>query len=75
MASKWIGCIHKGLVGKRWRPREKNHRYDPENKLCNARRPEYDLQLHVEFSTEPTKEDWQSSVLRVRLPWVTTSTR
>ena len=25
------------------------------------------MQLHVEFSTEPTKEDWPSSVQRVGL--------
>jgi len=73
MPSKWIGCIHKGQVGKRWSPREKAYRYDPEDKSCNAGRPEYNMQLQVEFSTEPTKEDWPSSVQRVRLP--STSTR
>ena len=68
MPSKWIGCIHKGQVGKRWRPREKTYRYNPEDKSCNARRPEYNMQSHVQFSTEPTKEDWPTSVQRVRLP-------
>jgi len=67
--SKWIGCIHKGQVGKRWSPREKTHLYDPEDKSCDAR-PEYDLRLNAKFSTEPTKEDWPSSVQRVRLPLV-----
>ena len=49
MPSKWIGCIHKGQVGKRWSPREEAHRYDPEHKSCNARRPEYDMQSRVEI--------------------------
>jgi len=56
MPSKWIGCIHGGLVGKRWSPRENAYRYDPEDKSCNAGRPEYDMQLQVEFSTEPIKK-------------------
>jgi len=73
MPSKWIGCIHKGQVGKRWSPREKAYRYDPEDKSFNAGRPEYNMQLQVEFSTEPTREDWPSSVQPVRLP--STSTR
>jgi len=73
MPSKWIGCIHRGQVGKRGSLRENAYRYDPEHKSCNAGRPEYDLQLHVEFSTEPTKEERLSSVRRVRLP--STSTR
>ena len=67
MPSKWIGCIHRGQVGKRWGLREKAYRYDPEGKSCNAGRPAYNMQLQVEFSTEPTKEDWPSSVRRVRL--------
>jgi len=67
MPSKWIGCIHKGQVGKRWSLREKAYRYDPEDKSCNAARPEYNMLLQVEFSTGPTKEDWPSSVQRVRL--------
>jgi len=62
MPSKWIGCIHKGQVGKRWSPREKAYRYDPEEKLGNSGRPEYHMQLQIEFSTEPSKEDWPSSV-------------
>jgi len=62
MPSKWIRCIHKGQVGKRWSPREKAHRYDPEDKSCNAGRLEYDMPLHGEFWTEPTKEHWPSSV-------------
>jgi len=62
MPSKWIGCIHKGQVGKRWSPRAKAHRHDPEDKSCNARRPEYNMPLHVEFLTEPSKEDWPPSV-------------
>jgi len=75
MLSKWIGCIHKGQVGKRWSSREKTHRYDPEDKSCNAGRPEYNMLSHVEFSTEPTKEDWPSSVQRVRLPSKSTGAR
>jgi len=62
MPSKWIVCIHKGQVGKRCSPREKAHRYDPEDKSCNAGRPEYNIRSLVEFSMEPTKEDWPSSV-------------
>jgi len=57
MPSKWIRCIHKGQVGKTWSLREKTHRYDPEDKSYNARRPECNMWLHVEFSREPTKED------------------
>jgi len=75
MPGKWIGCIHRGQVGKRWSPREKAYRYDPEDTWYNARRPEYNMQLQVEFSTEPTKEDWPSSVQRVRLPSVSTRAR
>jgi len=73
MPSKWIRCIHRGQVGKRWSPREKAYRYDPEDKSCNAGRLEYEMQLHTEFLTVPTKEEWPSSVQRVRLP--STSTR
>jgi len=73
MPSKWIGCIHKGQVGTRWSPRENPYRYDPEEKSCNAGRPKYNMQLQVEFSTEATREDWPSSVHRVRLP--STNTR
>jgi len=73
MPSKWIRCIHRGQVGKRGSRRENAYRYDPEDKSCNAGRPEYNMQLQVEFSTEPTKEDWPFSVQRVRLP--STSTR
>jgi len=75
MPSKWIGCIHRGQVGKRWSPREEAHRYDPVDKSCNARRPAYDMQSHVEFSMEPTNEEWPSSVQRVRLPPITTGAR
>jgi len=75
MPSKWIGCIHRGQVGKRCSPREKAYRYDPEDKSCNARRPENNMQLRVEFSTELTKEDWPSSVRRVRLPSMNTRAR
>jgi len=50
--SKWIRCIHRGQVGKRWSPREKAYRYDPEDKSYNAGRPEYNMLLQVEFSTE-----------------------
>jgi len=32
MPSEWIGWIHKGQVGKRWSPRDKAPRYDPEDK-------------------------------------------
>jgi len=70
--SKWIGYIHKGQVGKRLSPRDKAHRYDPEDKLWNAGRQEYKMQLDVEFGTEPTKEDWTSSFQRVRLSWEST---
>jgi len=75
MPSKWIGGIHRGPVGKGWSPREEAHRYDPEDKSCNAGRPEYDMRLHVKFSTEPTKEDRPSSVQRVRLPLMSTRAR
>jgi len=75
MPSKWIGCIHRGQVGKRWSPREKAYRYDPEDKSCNAGGPEYNMQLLVEFSTEPAKEDWPSSVRRIRLPSTNTRAR
>jgi len=73
MPNKWIGCIHRGQVGKRWTPREKANRYNPEDKSCNARRLEYDMQLHAEFLTAPTKDDWPSCVQRVKL--LSTSTR
>ena len=75
MPSKWIGCIHKGQVGKRRSPKEKAYRCDPEDKSYNAGRPEYNMQLQVEFSTESTKEDRPSSVQRVRLPSVSTRAR
>jgi len=68
MPSEWIGCIHKPPVGKRWSPREKTYRYDPEDKSCNAGRPEYNKQFHVKSSTEPTKDVWPSSVQQVRIP-------
>jgi len=70
MPSNWIRCIHKGPVGKRWSPRENAYRYNAEDMSCNAGIPEYDNRVHVEFSMEPTKEDWLSSVQRVRLPLV-----
>jgi len=75
MPSKWIGCIHRGQVGKRWSPREEADRYDPEDKSCNAGRPEYDMPSHVEFSTQPTSEEWPSSIQRVRLPSMSTGAR
>jgi len=75
MPSKWMGCIHRGQVGKRWSPREKAYRYDPEDKSYKAGRPEDDMHLHAEFSTEPTKEHWPSSVQRVRLPSASTRAR
>ena len=75
MPSKWIGCIHRGQVGKRWSPWDEAHRYDPEDKLCNDGRPEYDMQSRVEFLTEPTNQEWQSSVQRVRLPSISTGAR
>jgi len=75
MPSKWIGCIHKGQVGKRWSPRGEAQRYDPEDKSCNAGRRAYDMQSRVEFATEPTNEDWPSSVPRGRLPSVSTEAR
>ena len=43
MPSKWIGCIHRGHVGKRWSPREHTYRYDPEDKSYNAGRQEYEM--------------------------------
>jgi len=70
MPGKWIGCIHRGQVGKRWSPREKAYRYDPKDKSCNAGRPEYDMQSRVKFSTQPTNEERPSSVQRGRLPSV-----
>jgi len=75
MPSKWIWCIHRRQVGKRWSLREKAYRYDPENKSRNAGSPEYLMQLQVEFWTERTKQDWPSSVQRVRLPWMNTRAR
>jgi len=75
MPGKWIGCIDQGQVGKRWSPREKAHRYDSEYKSYNAGEPEYEMPLHGEFSTEPTKEDWPCSVQRVRLPLVSMGAR
>jgi len=75
MPSKWIGCIHRGQVGKRWSPRGKAYSYDPEDKSCNDRRPEYDMQSRVEFSTEATNEEWPSAVQPVRLPSVSTGAR
>ena len=75
MPSKGIGCIHKGQVGKRWSLRKKAHGNDGEDKSCNAGRPEYNMQLHVKFSMEPSKEDWPSSVQRVRLPSESTGAR
>jgi len=75
MPSKWIGCIHRGQVGKRWSQRENTYRYDPEGKSCNAGRPAYDMQLHAPFLTEPTKADWSSSVQRVGLPSTSTGAR
>ena len=62
MSSKWIGCIHGGQVGQRWSLREKAYTFDPEGKSCNAGRPEYNMQWRVEFSTEPTNEEWPSPV-------------
>ena len=75
MSSTWIGCNHRGQVGKTWSPRENAYRYDPEDKSCNAGRPEYNLQLRVEFATEPTKEDLPSCVQRVRLLLTNTRAR
>jgi len=75
MPSKWIGFIHSGQGGKRWSLREKAYGYDPENTLCNAGIPEYNMQLQVEFTTEPTKEDWPASFQRVRLPSTNTRAR
>jgi len=75
MPSRWIGCIRKGQVGTRWSLREKTNRQDPEDKSCNAGISEYDLWLQAKFLTERTKEDWPSSVQRVRLPSVSTGAR
>jgi len=57
MPSEWIGGIHRGQVGKRWSPREETQRYNPEDQSCNAGRPEYDMQSHIEFSMEPTNKE------------------
>jgi len=75
MPSKWIGCIHRGQVGKIWSPRGKAYRYDPEDKSYNAGRPDNNMQSRVEFSTEPTNEEWPSSVQRVGLPSVSMGAR
>jgi len=48
---------------------------DPEDKSGNARRQEYEMQSHTEFSTELTKEAWPSFVQRVRLPPTSTRAR
>jgi len=57
----WSGWLQKGRVGKGWSLRDKTHMYDPEHKSCNAGRQEYNMRSQVEFSTEPTKEEWLSS--------------
>jgi len=75
MLSKWIGCIHKGRVGKRWSQREKTYMSDPEDKSCNAERPEDDMRSHAKFCTEPTRGDWPSSVQQVRLRSATARAR
>jgi len=75
MPSRWIGCIHKGQVAKRWSLREKTDRYDDEDKSCNPGRQEYHIRFHVEFLTEPAKEEWPSSVARVRVPTGSTGAR
>jgi len=75
MPSKWIGCNHRGQVGKTWSPREEAHRYDPQDKSCNTGRPEYDMQSHGEFSMEPTNKELPFSVQRVRLPPMSTGPR
>jgi len=75
MAIKWIRGIHKVQVGKRWSLREKAHRDDPEDKSCNAGRLEYDMRLHAKFLTKPTKDEWPSSVRRVRLQPLTPEAR
>jgi len=62
MLSEWIGRIHKGQVGKSWSPREKAHKYDSENKLCNAVNQNPTCGCMSKFSTEPTTEDWSSSI-------------
>jgi len=72
MLSKWIGCIHKGQVGKRQSLREQAHRHNPENQSCNAGRREYTMRVPVEFRTELTEEDWPSSVQRGKLLSVST---
>ena len=72
MPSKWIRGIHKGQVGKRWSPRRKNHRLDPENKSYLSGKQEWSMQSHSGFSTEPTEEDGPSSVQRISIPIVTT---
>ena len=72
MPSKWIGGIHKGQVGKRWSPRGKNHRVDPEDKSYDAGKQEWSMQSHKWLSTEPTKEDGPSSVQRISSPIMNT---
>ena len=75
MPSKWIGRIRKAQVGKRWSSREKAHRYNPENMSYHAGSPEYDMRVHVEFSTKPTNEDLPSCVRPPSLPLVSTGAR
>ena len=56
MPCKWIGCMHKGQVRKRWSPRETAHKYDPEDKSCNARRPNYNMQLQSNSGRNQPKQ-------------------
>jgi len=55
IASKWMVCIDKGWVGKTSSARENTHRCNPEEKSCNAGKPEYDMWLNAKFSMESTK--------------------
>jgi len=71
----WSRCLQKGQVGKGWSPREKIYKCDPKDNPCNAGRQEYDMRSLVEFSTEPTKEEWPSFPWRIRPPSYRTGAR
>ena len=72
MPSKWIGSVHKGPVCMRWSLRQKNHRFDPEDRSSNAGERECSMQSHSRFSTELTKGDRLSLVQRMNLPILST---
>ena len=51
----------------KWSQREKDEMSHLKSQSYNTGEQEYDMQAQTQFSTEPTKEDWSSSVHRVRL--------